>query len=179
VRYSNYGAGLLGHVLARRAGKPYEELVAERVTRALGMTDTAVDVPAEKLERFAQGHNRRGRRVPHWEIPALAGAGALRSTVSDLLRFLEAQLGAAPSGLADAIRVTHEPRARRGPLEVGLGWMRLPEPGRRGTLVWHDGGTGGFRSVAGFVAESRTCVVALASSARSVDRIGLEILKAL
>jgi serine-type D-Ala-D-Ala carboxypeptidase/endopeptidase len=179
IRYSNYGAGLLGHVLALRAGRTYEELVTERITRPLGMDDTSIAVPEDELDRFAQGHNRRGRPVSNWDIPALAGAGALRSTVADLLRFLEAQLGAAPEPLAESIRMTHEPRARFGAFEVGLGWLMLPVRKRPFTVLWHDGGTGGFRSVAGFVSEIDTAVVILASSSRPVDNLGLELLKAI
>ena len=178
-RYSNYGAGLLGHALALRAGTSYEGLVTERIARPLRLSDTVIDVPDEDLARFAEGHNRRGRAVPHWDLPSLPGAGALRSTVADLLVFLDAQLGRAPAGLAKAIRTTREPRARRGALAVGLGWMMLPVPGQPGPVVWHDGGTGGFRSVAGFVEEAETAVVVLSSSSRRVDRLGLEILKAI
>ncbi|HEY5873629.1 MAG TPA: hypothetical protein VIT46_10355, partial [Gaiellaceae bacterium] len=100
-------------------------------------------------------------------------------TVADLLRFLDAQLGDAPPGLADAMRATHEPRASRGALSVGLGWMSLPIKELERRVVWHDGGTGGFRSVAGFVEGGETQVVVLSSSARAVDRLGLEIVKEL
>ena len=179
IRYSNYGAGLLGHVLALRAGVGYEELVAERITGPLGMTDTSIAVPEDKLARFAQGHSRRGKPVSNWDLPALAGAGALRSTVADLLTFLDAHLGEAPPGLAEAMRATHVPRASRRAFSVGLGWMILTVDGQPGPVVYHDGGTGGFRSVAGFVAESGTSVAVLSSSSRAVDRIGLEILKSI
>jgi serine-type D-Ala-D-Ala carboxypeptidase/endopeptidase len=179
IRYSNYGAGLLGYVLALRAGKSYEELVAERITGPLGMIDTSIAVPDEELARFAQGHNRRGRPVPNWDLPALAGAGALRSTVADLPTFLAAQLGEAPEPLLEAMRTTHEPRARRGKLAVGLGWLMLPVRRRAFGVRWHDGGTGGFRSVAGFVTEIDTAVVVLSSSSRPVDGMGLEILRAI
>ena len=37
ARYSNYGVGLLGHLLARRAGMSYDELVRQRICRPLGM----------------------------------------------------------------------------------------------------------------------------------------------
>jgi CubicO group peptidase (beta-lactamase class C family) len=114
VRYSNFGAGLLGHVLALSAGRPYEELVRERICGPLGLSDTRIEVPDRDLGRFAGGHDRRGRPVPHWELPALAGAGALRSTVADLLRFLELQRGDGPEALRLAARATHEPRLRRG-----------------------------------------------------------------
>jgi serine-type D-Ala-D-Ala carboxypeptidase/endopeptidase len=181
IRYSNYGAGLLGYVLALRAGMSYEELVRERITAPLGLTDTSIAVPEGKLDRFAQGHSRRGRPTSNWDLPALAGAGALRSTVADILRFLEAQLGRAPEPepLTQAIRETHRPRARRGALGIGLGWFMLPVRGRPYEVLWHDGGTGGFRSVAGFVSEIDTAVVVLANSGRAVDNLGLEILKAI
>jgi hypothetical protein len=46
-------------------------------------------------------------------------------------------------------------------------------------VLWHNGGTGGFRSVAGFVAESNTGVVVLSNCSRSVDAIGFQILEAI
>ena len=48
--YSNLGVGLLGHVLALRAGKSYEEILKERILDPLGMNDTRVDAtPSMKL----------------------------------------------------------------------------------------------------------------------------------
>jgi serine-type D-Ala-D-Ala carboxypeptidase/endopeptidase len=176
VRYSNFGAGLLGHVLALRAGATYQELVRTRICEALGLVDTGLEVAAVDLERFADGHNRRGKPVPHWDLPTLAGAGGLRSTVADLLRFLQLQLQEGPSTLERAARVTHEVRFRRLAFEQCLGWMALPVRGRR--VLWHNGGTGGFRGYVGFVEEDRTGVVVLSNSARSVDTIGLRVLEA-
>jgi serine-type D-Ala-D-Ala carboxypeptidase/endopeptidase len=178
VKYSNFGFGLLAHVLALRAGQTYEELVTERILAPLRMTDTSIAVPEDKEGRFAQGHNRRGRPVSNWEIPTLAGAGALRSTVEDILNFLALQLDDSESRLARAARMTHEPRARRRVVTVGLGWFIVPvERGKPFKAIWHDGGTGGFRSVAGFVKETRTAVVVLSNSSRPVDRIGLQIVR--
>ncbi|MEA2267786.1 MAG: hypothetical protein QOC64_396 [Solirubrobacteraceae bacterium] len=180
-RYSNFGAGLLGHVLARRAGLPYEELVAERILRPLGMGDTTVTVAAADRPRLAPGHSRRGRPVAPWHLPTLAGAGALRSTADDLLRFLGASLDPPPSRLGRAIARTHEPRARAAPnVRVGLGWMitRLG-PGDDRTMAWHNGGTGGYRSFIALVPQARAGVVVLASSARSVDRLGTDLMRAL
>jgi D-alanyl-D-alanine-carboxypeptidase/D-alanyl-D-alanine-endopeptidase len=178
IRYSNFGFGLLGEALAVRAGTTYEELVSERILRPLGMTDTMISVPLDRADRFAQGHNRRGHSVSYWDLPSLPGAGAFRSTVDDILKFLALQLDPGDSRLANAARMTHEPRARRRILSVGLGWFMLPlQRGRPHQVIWHDGGTGGFRSVAGFVAETRTAVVVLSNSSRSVHTIGQEILR--
>ena len=147
-RYSNFGAGLLGHVLALRAGQSYESLLRDRICDPLRLLDTRVEVPTGDLGRFAGGHDRRGRPVPHWELPSLAGAGALRSTVTDLLSFLELQHRDHPGVLERAARLTHEPRLRRRRLTQCLGWMSFASPsGAR--LLWHDGGTGGFRSFCG------------------------------
>jgi D-alanyl-D-alanine-carboxypeptidase/D-alanyl-D-alanine-endopeptidase len=176
-RYSNLGYGLLGHVLAARAGCSYEQLVRERICHPLGLNDTDVSVPEAARGRFAQGHNRRGRPVPHWDLPALAGAGALRSTVADLLRFLRLQLGEAEPVLASAAALTHAPRSRQRGVAIGLGWTRLPLLGTEHELLFHNGGTGGFRSFAGFVPATQTAVVALTNSARSVDALGFRILE--
>jgi CubicO group peptidase (beta-lactamase class C family) len=177
-RYSNLGYGLLGHVLALRAGCSYEQLVRERICRPLELADTDVSVPAAARGRFAQGHNRRGRPVPHWDLPALAGAGALRSTVADLLAFLRVQLGEGDPALARAAALTHAPRWRhRRGLAVGLAWSRLPLLGTEHELLFHNGGTGGFRSFVGFVPATDTAVVVLSNSGRSVDALGFRILE--
>jgi D-alanyl-D-alanine-carboxypeptidase/D-alanyl-D-alanine-endopeptidase len=176
-RYSNLGYGLLGHVLALRAGCGYGQLVQERVCHPLGLADTRVAVPAAMRHRFAQGHSRRGRPVPHWEIPALAGAGALRSTVADLLAFLRLQVEDAEAPLVHAAKLTHAPRARHRRVAVGLGWTRLPLLGTEHALLFHNGGTGGFRSFAGFVPSTHTAAVVLSNSARSVDALGFRILQ--
>src|SRR5437762_5105440 len=78
--YSNLGVGLLGHVLARKAGMSYEELVTKRILEPLGMKDTAITLSASMRARLAPGHDAGGAPVPTWDLPVLAGAGALRST---------------------------------------------------------------------------------------------------
>ena len=142
-RYSNFGFGLLGYVLARRSGMSYEELVRHRICTPLDLADIGIEVADDAHERFADGHNRRARSVPHWHLGALAGAGGLRSTVNDLLRFLGLQLAALASPLARAARATHRSRATRGRLQQGLGWVSLPLRGDTRRMLWHNGGTGG------------------------------------
>jgi CubicO group peptidase (beta-lactamase class C family) len=132
-----------------------------------------------ELSRFADGHNRRGHVVPHWDLAALAGAGALRSTVADLLRFLALQLSPPLTRLGRAAHATHEPRAGRGRLSQSLGWVALPLRGNSRRMLWHNGGTGGFRGFAGFVAETGTGVVVLSNCARSVDAIAFRLLEAI
>jgi serine-type D-Ala-D-Ala carboxypeptidase/endopeptidase len=179
LRYSNFGYGLLGYVLARRANRTFEQLMRERVCDPSGLSDTSITVAPEALGRYAQGHNRRGRPVPHWDLGALAAAGGLRSTLSDLLRFLELQLQPPTTRLGRAARATHEPRAQRGVLTQGLGWTSLPLRGSSHRLLWHNGATGGFRSFVGFVGETKVGVAVLSNCSRSVDAIGFRLLEAI
>jgi CubicO group peptidase (beta-lactamase class C family) len=180
VKYSNLGAGLLGQALARAAGQPYEQLVRERICLPLGLPDTVITPAGEQPARLATGHTRRGRPTPPCELPALAGAGALRSTATDLLAFLRANLDPARTPLAAQLERTQQPRlpvARH--TQVGLGWLIAHPPGAAGPVLWHNGGTSGFRSCAAVARDAGTAVVVLSNTARSVDRLGLRLLKAL
>jgi serine-type D-Ala-D-Ala carboxypeptidase/endopeptidase len=180
VRYSNLGVGLLGQALERAAGQPWERLVRERICLPLGMRDTVVTPSEEQAARLAVGHTRRGRPVPRFDVPALAGAGALRSTAPDMLRFLGANLDPAGTPLAAPLERIQRPRHRMGRgLQVGLGWLIVRSPEPAGPLLWHNGGTGGFRSFVGVARDRGIAVVLLSNSARSVDRLGLRLVRLL
>lgn len=183
VRYSNYGAGVLAEALTRALDAPFGELVAERITEPLGMSRTDTMLPSEvgngAQGHSRQGHIRQGKPVPDWQFTALAGAGALRSTVTDLLVFLDAHVRPAESPLAAAIDLAMPPREKvRGPMKIALGW--LVRGNRDGSAWWwHNGRTRGFSSFVGFDPEARTGVAVLANTARSVDRLGINLLKSI
>lgn len=175
-RYSNYGVGLLGYLLARRAGMGYDELVRERIGKPLGLRDTGTALDGGRL---ATPHRLSGRATSHWHFDAFAGAGALRSSARDLLGFLRLHADRSDDPLAAAARETQLPRTRVGRGHIGLGWMILP-PARRFPfeLLLHEGGTGGFRSFAGLVPDRELGVVVLTNQARGVGRLGLRLLRA-
>ena len=174
-RYSNYGAGVLGHALAEIGGASFEELVASRIAGPFALQATGV-AAADLSPPAAVGHTRRGRPTPDWSLPALAGAGALRSTVDDLLAFLAAHLDPGSGPLAAPVELVLPPRAPAGRhLEVALGWHVLDRKGRP-PLWWHNGGTGGFFSFVAFDPAVPAAVVVLTNSARSVDRLGMLLL---
>jgi D-alanyl-D-alanine-carboxypeptidase/D-alanyl-D-alanine-endopeptidase len=180
ARYSNLGAGLLGQALARAAGRPYEQLVRERICLPLGMRDTFVTPSDEQAARLAVGHTRGGRPVDRFELPALAGAGALRSTTPDMLRFLEANLDPAATPLAAPLERIQRPRHRLGRgMDVGFGWLIVRPRGPARAMLWHNGGTNGFRGFVGVIRDAGVAVVVLSNTARSVDRLGLRVVRAL
>ncbi|MFB7473385.1 serine hydrolase domain-containing protein [Kitasatospora sp. NPDC056184] len=187
-RYSNLGAGLLGLALAHRAGVSYGELVRREVCEPLGLADTVPAPDAERTARLAPGHTAGGRPVPGWDLAALAGAGALRSTAADLAVFLQAQLAAGPEGtdggspLGPAIALTREVRHQVNPFAwMHLGWMGHRLHARQGghLKLWHNGGTGGYRSFTAFDPEKQVGVVVLANTRRSVDGPGVQLLRGL
>jgi serine-type D-Ala-D-Ala carboxypeptidase/endopeptidase len=174
--YSNLGMGLLGHALALRAHKSYETLLVERVLKPLGMDDTRITLTSAMKSRLAAGHNPEGAIVPNWDFPSLAGAGALRSTANDMLRFLAANLDSNRSAINAALRLSHRPRhTGSGPtVHIGLAWHMLSASGPE--IVMHNGGTGGYRSFIGYDPEMGVAVVVLSNTAGDVDDIGLHLL---
>jgi len=176
--YSNLGGGLLGHVLARRAGIDYEKLVRTRICDPLGMRSTVITLSNEMKSRFAVGHDATMQRVAYWDLPTLAGAGALRSTANDLATFVAANLGYVKSPLAPAMAAMLTVRRPTGSpgLDIGLGWHILTRDGHE--IVWHNGGTGGFRSFIAFERKTGIGVVVLsnAETLAGVDDIGQHLL---
>ena len=173
--YSNYGMGLLGIALAHRAGMSYEDLVTRRVLQPLDMTDTRIGLTPAMRERLALGHDAGGSVVGNWDISGLGAAGALRSTVNDMLKFLAANMDSASSPLGRVFAATHaKRRGTSGPvMNIGLGWhIRSTSDG---PIVWHNGGTGGYRSFTGFDPARRIGVVVLTNGATSSDDIGFHI----
>ena len=130
-RYSNFGAGLLGIAL-RRPPEPdsYADLAEQTVLRPLGLVDTVVDPSPEQSARLAQGHGLFGRPVADWYLEGLAGAGALRSTVPDLLSYLRAQLDPEPTPLAAADPADPRAVAARPPADHRTGLDAHPTTAR-------------------------------------------------
>lgn len=177
--YSNLGVGLLGHVLALRSGKDYESLVKTRIAAPLGLKNTTITLSEGQRKRLAPGHDEERASAANWDLPTLAGAGALRSTANDLLTFIGAQLGYDRTPLTpamSALLTTKHPTGTPG-LAIALGWHVLTTPGGR-EIVWHNGGTGGYRSFIGFDPKARSGVVVLAnmSSPGGVDDLGRRLL---
>jgi D-alanyl-D-alanine-carboxypeptidase/D-alanyl-D-alanine-endopeptidase len=174
--YSNLGVGLLGHILSRRAGKTYEELVTERILKPLKMTRTSITLSAAQKANFAPGYDPALAPSKNWDLPTLAGAGALRSTVNDMLKFLSANMGLTDTPLRKAMAMTHAVQKPTGTpdLDIGMGWHIFNK--YNVPVIWHNGGTGGYRSWAGFAESKKSAVVVLCNTSFGVDDLALHFL---
>jgi len=179
--YSNLGGGLLGLALSRRAGMSYGELVKKWICDPLGMNNTTIELTPEMKQRLAVGHNAALQPVLNWDLsPAFAGAGALRSDADDMLTFVAANLGYVKTPLEPAMAAMLKVQRPTGmtDIEIALGWHIFTTGGK--DIVWHNGGTGGYRSFIGFDRQSGVGVVALSNAftPEGVDDIGHHLLDA-
>jgi len=163
-QYSSLGAGLLGHVIALKAGSDYESLVVDRICRPLKMDSTRITLTPELKSLFATGHNQLGEAVLSWDRATQLGGSALRSTANDMLKFVSANLGFTPSSLTPIMEKTHTLRLDQTLGEdFGLAWIITRWPQER-EIIWHAGGAPGYVTFAGFDKARRRGVVILSSS---------------
>ncbi|MFE5793280.1 serine hydrolase domain-containing protein [Streptomyces sp. NPDC056503] len=172
-RYSNLGFELLGHALAAAAGRPYERLVADRVSTPLGLERFYLPTgPAGLLPGALAGTTRRGRPREPWTGEALGPAGGIRADIAGMARLTAALLDGTAPGIAALDPVLPFTAGTR----IGAAWITLSV--RNLTLTLHNGGTGGFRSWLGLDRASGTGVVVLAATTADVDRHGFALLTA-
>ncbi|MCG8697456.1 MAG: serine hydrolase, partial [Bacteroidales bacterium] len=172
--YSNLGTGLLGTVLADKNNLDYEGLVLKEICNPLGMEETCIVLTPEMEKRLAKGH-RMGDEVENWDIPTLAGCGALRSTAVDMIKFLKANMRIDKTSLYPAMELSHKHTASvDSGVKIGLGWLISDIEGEE--IIWHNGGTGGYMSFMGFNKSRSTGAVVLTNSTGFPDDIGFHLL---
>jgi serine-type D-Ala-D-Ala carboxypeptidase/endopeptidase len=152
----------------------YGALTDGEILKPLGMTMSGTAFTGAMRSHLAPGHDDAGKAADNWDLDALAGAGAIRSTANDMLRYLKANMGIDQSPLAAAMKLAQRPRSNMAKTtRIGLAWMTTD----RG-IVWHNGMTGGYRSFLGFTADGRRGVVILANTAVDADDLGFATLDA-
>ncbi len=179
-QYSDLGLGLLGHILSLKAGVPYEQLIKDRILNVLGMNDTKITLSQDDIKnRFPVGHHN-GKEIDTPIIAAvIEGAGAFRSTASDLLKYVSANLGFLHTKLDAAIQLQHlirHPGINTNPMNyaeyVALGWRVLTNFGAE-TLA-HTGSINSWDAFVGFTPTKHIGVVLLCScDSRDVDMSSL------
>jgi CubicO group peptidase (beta-lactamase class C family) len=164
--YSNLGGAVLGYLVAAKVGKPYEQLLRERIAEPLKMTDCTVSLSSDQEKRLATPHSKVGSEASQWTFADLPGAGGVHATMRDMMRFARAQLNPPSGPLGEAIELAWKPHSEAdasGPA-TGLGWMIAGD----GQTRWHNGGTGGFASAI-FVNRKLKCAAIILSNTSATN----------
>ena len=175
--YSNLAAATLGIILEHVYQKSFEELVTEKICAPLHMNNTRQFIPANDSALVATGYNENGEYNGPWDFEAFAPAGSLRSDAADMLIYAKANLGDAPQALNKDIQLTHQVTFTDGANKTALGWHYIKTGDDE--ILFHNGGTGGYRSYLGINLNKKIAVVILSNTAISVDDAGNELMKSL
>jgi len=177
--YSNFAVMVLSYALAKHSGSDFETLLRERLLSPLGM-EGAYIVTRPPIVRLAQGHFSNGRPTGPWDVQVnLAGAGGVRATLPDMVRYLEGQLGTRDSPITPILAQTQKLVSSIDGQATGMAWeIWSTENGR--TLVMHPGGTGGFSAFFAFDRAAKHGVVLLSDTALTevggLRRLGMHLL---
>jgi CubicO group peptidase (beta-lactamase class C family) len=172
--YSNLGPALLGRLLERAAGQPYERLLAERVLKPLGLLHTRFTAEVLNDPLLALPHRGNLRPAQNWTLDAYNPAGGLSSSLDDMLRFLHAAMTAEPdSPLGMSMDVHWSDEA--GEWAGGLGWAITRRDGE--TIIWHNGRTGGYYAFVGFLPERQRGLVLLSNASHNGDALAFSLLR--
>lgn len=175
--YSNLAVGLLGELLSISGDSDYETMVKEVICKPLQMNDTTIKLTDEQKTRLAPPHNVSLKADHSWDFQSIAAAGAIRSTTSDMIKFVQAHLHPEKE-MKDTIELAWKEHARpKGyPFAMGLGWHIA----RDGSTRWHNGQTGGYHSMVMINRSLDAGVVVLCNTASAkVDGIGESIVQML
>lgn len=170
--YSNFGMGLLGHILETVTKRDFESLVSEKLLTPLEMRNTAITLTPEMKKHLAQGYTAGGKPTPLWTFSALAGAGAFHSDAEDMMKFVLANIED-NTLLSQALHKMHTPQFSG---DTGIGWIQPTFLDRffgNKTIVWHNGMVGGYASYVSIDPKARTGVVILSNQAVDVTMLGM------
>jgi len=162
--YSNLGMGLLGHIMAKQSGLPLSELMEQYVLKPLKLKSAGLE-KSYNQQTMAKGYEMMEER-PRWSFDVLSGAGAIDMNAMDLLSYLQAQMDKS-SPIYEAALKTQKAQYRFGNRFMGLGWFGLRTNGK--TLLFHNGGTGGYRATVALSPEEDHAFVLLLNSTMEID----------
>jgi D-alanyl-D-alanine-carboxypeptidase/D-alanyl-D-alanine-endopeptidase len=177
--YSNIGIALLGHLLERASGIPYEQLVEQRICRPLKMASTRVTLNASMRRRLAQGYDRRLRPVELRPFDVGKSSGGLYSTANDMMKYLAANMGLSDAPIVPALLEAQRPFRQVPGKEtafMGLTW----HVNRTGIQITSkNGGLAGYQSFIAFSKAHQIGIIALANTSlkgRKLDAAARRIL---
>jgi len=170
--YSNLGVSILGYTLSTIEGKPYKELVKERIFNILDMhNSTTVRANSNLVPAIIANDD---------PVPAIyQSAGSIISTVEDLYKFSVASFGDMPEYL-----LTQKPTVSiNDSINIGLAWFinKKPLPNQNITWYFHGGATEGYTSIMILDKENQNGMIILSNipnddTTNKVSDIGFELI---
>lgn len=161
--YNNSGYFLLGAIVERVTGKPYEQVLKERIFDPVGMKNTGYDHYDMILTKRASGYEKRPGgfiNAPYLDMSLPYAAGSLYSTVEDLYLWDQA-LYTEKLLSAQLKEVMFKP----GLSNYAYGWVVRKAPlGAKGepvAIIEHGGGINGFNTTIMRLPESKSLIVLL------------------
>ena len=173
-QYSNFGMGLLAHVLEVVTGKDYESLIKEKILAPLGMGGTGITLTPEMRAHLAHVYMAKGAPTRVWHFAALAGAGAINSHAQDMLRFIQANVEEG-GPLSLSFKKMREPQFKG---VTGIGWIQPTFMDRffgNEQIVWHNGMVAGYASYLSIDAKAKTGIVILTNKAVGPEILGMKL----
>jgi len=156
--YSNFAFDVLSAALGNAAGKPYSEVLKERVLDPAGLKDTVLTLREGDADRLMQGHNFDGSALPDVKAtPIMAGASSLYSTTNDMLKWLNWHMDRFSPDNAEMRIIDHAAYVYRDGLglvygldesgrmdAMSLGWVVMEPEGDRPLILQKAGGLQGM-----------------------------------
>jgi len=168
--HSNVASMVLGVVLEKLYGEPFETILAREIEKPLKMASGTA--PAVKL--LAQGYTEAGEEAPPFVAQTQYPSGALRYSTEDLLRYASWQVVERDASVKLAHRPTWFTLDRR--TSVAFYWINEESP--NGRRLRYSGGTYGFSSVCDLYPERQVAVVLLSNRAADGAQESLRALSA-
>lgn len=173
--YSNFGMGLLGHLLEIKTAKNYEQLVKDELLVPLEMNNTFITIDNSVQNTIAQGYNEQDQPTQIWTDNVLTGAGSFLSNGEDMIKFIKANINEEYSSLSNSL-IKSQNKIKN--TKNGLGWL-YPDFIDRfmgvKNIVWHNGMAGGYASYLAIDRVNNFGIIVLSNKSVDVTLLGMTL----
>jgi CubicO group peptidase (beta-lactamase class C family) len=174
--YSNLGFGLIGAIAENVTALSFESLLNKHIFQALLMDNTYITAkknPADSATGYFYG-----KPADYWHFDCMAGAGAIKSTATDILKYLDAHIEYKNEKFSAVVRkITAPVKSVTPAMQICYGWHTFEDLKHR--VFWHNGGTYGFSTFAAFEPHSRISIVLAVNATgdnAALDKLAVDLL---
>lgn len=102
--YNNLAPNLMAHILENVYQKSFDELLNDFIFKKNGMTSTKIKLSEDEQSRLANGYSKR-QLMPYMPIPTWGAEGGIKSTTSDLIKYMSLQLDTTNTTILESHRL--------------------------------------------------------------------------